>query len=94
VPFKASGNVKHGQKFEMNEKVEIKAQKMIVHELTIHPLRLEVSISFDPANSKRSFILKTCGLKAKIEKCGVRRGMAGAAMENLEKKWCIICRAL
>ncbi|MGO1059920.1 DUF4179 domain-containing protein [Planococcus sp. FY231025] len=53
VPFELSENVRQGQKFVLNENVEIESQKMTIHEVTIHPLRTEVVISFDPANSKK-----------------------------------------
>lgn len=53
VPFKLGENVQHGQNFVLNENVEIETQKMTIHEVTIHPLRTEVLISFDPANSKK-----------------------------------------
>jgi len=51
VPFLVPENVKPSITFTLNEDVEIEDQNFTVENITIHPLRVEVAISFNPNNS-------------------------------------------
>lgn len=53
VPFTLAENVKPSPTYQVKEKVEVEGQKFTIEEVTIHPLRVGVKISFDPANTKK-----------------------------------------
>ncbi len=53
LPFEIPENVKPSIKHDLNQVVEIEGQKFTIQEVTIHPLRVGVKISFDPKNSKK-----------------------------------------
>ncbi|PSL41524.1 uncharacterized protein DUF4179 [Planomicrobium soli] len=53
VPFTVPENVKPSVTYEMKEEVEVEGQKFTIENVTIHPLRVGVKISFDPANTKK-----------------------------------------
>ncbi|WP_084243550.1 DUF4179 domain-containing protein [Planomicrobium okeanokoites] len=53
VPFTIPENVKPSIVYEMNEEVEVEGQKFTVKDVTIHPLRIGVRISFDSKNTMK-----------------------------------------
>ncbi|RLQ89800.1 DUF4179 domain-containing protein [Planomicrobium sp. Y74] len=53
VPFTIPENVKPSIVYEMKEEVEVKGQKFTVEEVTVHPLRVGIRLSFDPDNTKK-----------------------------------------
>ncbi|TWT25279.1 DUF4179 domain-containing protein [Planomicrobium sp. CPCC 101110] len=53
VPFTVPENVKPSVTYEMKEEVEVEGQKFTIENVTVHPLRVGVKISFDPDNTKK-----------------------------------------
>lgn len=53
VPFTVPENVKPSVVYELDEEVEVEGQKFTVEEVTIHPMRVGIKISFDPNNTKK-----------------------------------------
>ncbi|ANU26238.1 DUF4179 domain-containing protein [Planococcus versutus] len=53
IPFVVPENVKPSVVYDMNKEVEVEGQKFTIEDVTIHPLRVGIKISFDPANTKK-----------------------------------------
>jgi hypothetical protein len=53
VPFTAPENVKPAITYDMKKEVEIEEQKFTIEDVTVHPLRVGIKVSFDPANTKK-----------------------------------------
>lgn len=53
VPFTVPENVKPSLAYSLEQEVQIDGQKFTVDEIVIHPLRTEVTISLNPANSMK-----------------------------------------
>lgn len=53
VPFTVPENVKRSIVYEMNEEIEVEGQKFTIEDVTVHPLRVGIKVSFDPTNSKK-----------------------------------------
>ncbi len=53
VPFTIPKNVKPSIVYEINEEVEVEGQKFTVKDVTIHPLRIAVRVSYNPNNTKK-----------------------------------------
>lgn len=53
VPFTVPNNIEPSKHYAMNEEVEVEGQKFTVEEVTVHPLRVGIRISFDPDNKKK-----------------------------------------
>lgn len=53
VPFTVPENVKTSIVYEIQEEVEVEGQKFTVEEVTIHPLRVGIHLSFDSNNTKK-----------------------------------------
>jgi len=53
VPFIIPENTKPSITYEMEKEVEVDGQKIFIEQVTIHPLRVGVKISFDPTNTKK-----------------------------------------
>ncbi|HSI65989.1 MAG TPA: DUF4179 domain-containing protein [Planococcus sp. (in: firmicutes)] len=53
IPFTVPENVEPSVVYEMNEEVEVEGQKFTVEEVTVHPLRVGVKISYHPDNTKK-----------------------------------------
>ncbi|WP_040228430.1 DUF4179 domain-containing protein [Bhargavaea cecembensis] len=51
VPFEIQKPIAQGKVHELNRTVTIEGQKIIVKSVTIHPLRVEVAVDFDEANT-------------------------------------------
>ncbi|MFJ7970006.1 DUF4179 domain-containing protein [Psychrobacillus sp. NPDC096389] len=50
VPFTLKNTVQQGKVYSLNEKVEMDGQKMLVKDITVHPLRVAVNIEFNEQN--------------------------------------------
>lgn len=53
IPFTIPENTKPSITYEMGKEVEVDGQKFSIDQVTIHPLRVSVKISFDPTNTKK-----------------------------------------
>lgn len=53
VPFTVPENVKASSIYALNKEVEVEGQKFTIEEVTIHPLRVGVQVSFHPDNTKK-----------------------------------------
>lgn len=53
VPLTVPENVKPSIVYEVQEEVEVEGQKFTVEEVTVHPLRVGIRLSFDPENTKK-----------------------------------------
>lgn len=53
IPFTVPENTKPSIIFNMGEEAEIEGQKFTIEQVMVHPLRVGVKISFDPANTKK-----------------------------------------
>ena len=53
IPFTVPENVKPSVIYEINEEVEVEGQKFTVKDITIHPLRIAVRVSYHPDNTKK-----------------------------------------
>lgn len=50
VPFTLKNKIQQGKVYRLNEEVEMDGQKMLVKDITIHPLRVAVNIEFNEQN--------------------------------------------
>ncbi|MFJ8065965.1 DUF4179 domain-containing protein [Psychrobacillus sp. NPDC096426] len=50
VPFTLKNTVQQGKVYSLNEEVEMDGQKMLVKNITVHPLRVAVNIEFNEQN--------------------------------------------
>lgn len=53
IPFTVPENVEPSITYDVQEQVEVEGQKFTVEEVTVHPLRVGIRISFDPDNTKK-----------------------------------------
>ncbi|MFD1031622.1 DUF4179 domain-containing protein [Metaplanococcus flavidus] len=53
MPFTVPENVEPSVTYDMHQEVEVEGQKFSVEEVTVHPLRVGIKISFDPNNTKK-----------------------------------------
>lgn len=53
MPFTVPENVKPSVTFVLNEEVEVEGQKFTIKDVTIHPLRVGIRISFNPDNTMK-----------------------------------------
>lgn len=53
LPFEVPENVKPSITYVVNKEVEIQSQKFTIEEITIHPLRVGVKVSFNPKNTMK-----------------------------------------
>ncbi|MDJ0331556.1 DUF4179 domain-containing protein [Planococcus sp. S3-L1] len=53
IPFVVPENVKPSIIYGINKEVEVEGQKFTIEDITVHPLRVGIKISFDPTNTKK-----------------------------------------
>ena len=51
VPFTLKNKIPQGKVYSLNEEVEMDGQKMLVKDITVHPLRVAVNIEFNEQNN-------------------------------------------
>ncbi|MFF2484506.1 DUF4179 domain-containing protein [Paenibacillus sp. NPDC058071] len=53
IPFKLTHEIKASKRYPVNKEITVDGQRFTIHELVISPLRCELKMSIDPANTKK-----------------------------------------
>jgi len=53
IPFSIQNDIKPSKHYVMNEQLEIDGQKFTVHELTLSPIRAQLTMSIEPSNTMK-----------------------------------------
>ena len=87
LPFEIPENVKPSITHNLNQVVEIENQKFTIQEVTIHPLRVGVKISFDPTNSMKILHFEDMRLEDENGEVwgSIANGTTGRSVSDTEK---------